>query len=264
VFNCPPGFLSYPKRNAWIYHILFMAMLMFFSFNGIRQAISVVFIMLAIKYELENRTLILFILVFFASLFHQSAIFLVPAILFSKIPLSYKIKEVVFPLIITGVTAFIWLGASTFSIAENIVGKLDLPYQHYFESSYFETANINTGYLVLTKALLALILLLNSSKLLRVSENNWPIIVYTGFFIVFYSLASQSAAFGRLSYVYTPGVIYFLYLFISNYSKKSNTWFLFTFLTFFAYVLPYVTTSLSTINNPNNDNSYQTIFNKRF
>lgn len=258
------GFLSYPKKNTWIYHVLFITMLLFFSFNGIRQALAVVFIMLAIKYELENRALIFIVLVFVASLFHQSVLFLIPAILLSRLSLSSRVKETVFPLLIVGITVFIWLGPSVFSLLHKVASQLNLPYQHYFESDYFQKVNTNTGYLVLIKVLLALVLLINSYKLLKLSKNNWPMIVYSGFFIVFYSLASQSAAFGRLSYVYIPGIIYFLYLFLSTYSKKSYVWLFLTALAFTAYTLPYITASLSTINNPDNDNSYQTIITNKY
>lgn len=254
------GYLSYPKKKVWIYHLLFLSMLLFFSFNGIRQAIAVVFTMLAIKYELQGRNIAFIVLLAVASTFHQSTLFLLPAILFSRLSLSSKVKEKIFPLFITGITLFIWLGPSVFGFVQKIATQLNLPYVRYFESNYFQTVNINTGYLVLTKILLTLALILNSSKIINLYEKNWNIVVYSGFFVLFYSLSSQSAAFGRLSYVYIPGVICFLYLFLSHMAKKSSIWFILMSLIFASYILPYVTTSFSTINNSSSDNSYQSVF----
>lgn len=254
------GFFSYPKKNAWVFHVLFISMLLFFSFNGIRQAISVAFILLAIKFELDKKNLIFFLLIIIASMFHQSALLLLPVAILSRIPVGLDFKRYVFPLLVIVTTLIIWLGPSIFSIIQKIAVQLNLPYQHYFESAYFEKVRVNSGLYLITRILFLLLLIVNVSKLLAVSEKYWPVVVYSSFYVIFASLSYQSAAFGRLSYVYIPGVIYLIYAFFNNYSRKSLLWFVFLSMTLFIFFAPYMLGAYSIVNNLNSDNKYQTYY----
>lgn len=254
------GFFSYPKKNAWVFHVLFISMLLFFSFNGIRQAISVAFIMLAMKFELDRRNLVFFLLIMIASMFHRSALFLLPAIALSRLPVGLNFKKYVFPLLVMVFTVIIWFGPSIFNIMQKVAIQLNLPYQHYFESAYFEKVRVNSGFYVITRIIFLLLFMANVSKLLEISEKYWPVVVYSSFYVIFSSLSYQSAAFGRLSYVYIPGVIYLIYAFFENYSRKSFLWFMFLFMTLSIFIAPYILGAYSIVNNPNSDNKYQTFY----
>lgn len=254
------SYASYPKQKAWIFHLLVVSSLLFFSFNGIRQAISLAFIMLAIKNEINGKWLIAFVLVAVSSLFHQSALFILPFFLFSKLPLGDRFKFYVFPISIIILTAFFLFAPSVVNIMRDIMLLLDLPYSHYFESSYFKEVRVNTGVVMLTKTLLIVVLTLGAKRLLEQAPNLWPLVVYGGFFAAFYSLTAQSAAFGRFSYILLPGMLYFLYFNIRFFTKKSYMSMFVLLLALASNVFPYFTTALSTVNDNYNDNYYRSIF----
>lgn len=257
------GYCSYPRRNAWVYHLLFVSMVLFFSYNGVRQAISISFILLALKFEVKGKTLLFLVFVFVASTFHQSALFIAPTFLFNKLPFSSYLKYKVFPLLVLVLTLIIWVGPSIFSYIRNISVLLNIPYLHYFESDYFQKVNANTGVVVLLKSFSILALLWFSRKELRLSSSGWLIMVICSFYVISYSLSSQSAAFGRLAWVFTPGVILLIWFCFSIFFKRSSVWFAFLVFLVTLHVLPYLATSISTINDPGNDNSYRVFFDKR-
>ena len=72
---------------------------MFFSFNGIRQAIAISIIFLSIKYLIENKISKTIIIILIASLFHYSAIIFLPIYMIgSKIYISKNLL-IIFTLI---------------------------------------------------------------------------------------------------------------------------------------------------------------------
>ena len=257
------GYFSYPRKNAWIYHVLFISMVLFFSFNGVRQAISVSFLLLAFKFELKGRALLFLVFAFIASTFHQSALFIFPLFLFSKLPFNPVFKDNIFPLFVSVVTVFIWLGPSVFGSIQKMSAALNLPYFHYFESDYFQKTNTNTGVVVLLKSFSALVLIWFSSKVLRLSSGGWLIMVVCGFYVILYSLANQSAAFGRLAWAFIPGVMLLIYFCFNVFLKKSIVWFAFISFVILIYVFPYLSQSVSVINDPTHDNSYQVFFDQQ-
>lgn len=255
------AYLAYPKKHKWLFHFLFISMVLFSSFNIIRQAISLSIIAFAIKSETESKSLRSFVLIALATLFHQSAMFMFVVVLFSRLSIANSIKFRVFPAIIISLSLMLWFGPSFVQVIEMLAIKFNLPYLHYFESSYFETVRISTGYLVMAKVIVLLVMIANTKEVIKKSDKNWLIVLCAGLYAVTYSLASQSAAFGRLSYVFIPGTIFFVFIYVTIFFKKNVTYLLLTTSVIFLYSLPYFLTAISS-NDYESDNHYRTTFNK--
>lgn len=255
------AYLAYPSKHKWLFHFLFMAGVLFFSFNVIRQAISLAIVTLAIKSETNEKSLRPFVLVVLAALFHQSAIFMIFIMLSSRFPLKDSIKTRMFPAVVIGLSLFVWFGPSFVKIVEMLAVKLNLPYLHYFEGSYFQKIRISSGFLTMVKVMVLLIMIGNAKEVLKKSNRNWLIVLCAGLYAVTYSLASESAAFGRLAYTFLPGAIFFIYLYVIYTFKRSSFHYLLAVLVIILYTLPYFVSALSS-NDYNSDNHYRTIFNK--
>lgn len=82
-------YLSSINRIKYFYHVIFFSLtlgFLFFSFNGIRQSIALSFVFLSVNYLIGSKKKKFFLTIFVASLFHYSAILLIPIIWFiSKI-----------------------------------------------------------------------------------------------------------------------------------------------------------------------------------
>jgi transmembrane protein EpsG len=82
-------YFSSKNRIKYFYHVIFFSItggFLFFTFNGVRQAIAMAFVFLSVNYFIDSKKKKFFLTIFVASLFHYSAILLIPIIWFiSKI-----------------------------------------------------------------------------------------------------------------------------------------------------------------------------------
>lgn len=82
-------YLSTINRVKYFYHVIFFSLtlgFLFFTFNGVRQSIALSFVFLSVNYFIDSKKKKFFLTIFVASLFHYSAILLIPIIWFiSKI-----------------------------------------------------------------------------------------------------------------------------------------------------------------------------------
>lgn len=255
------AYKSYPKERKWLFHFLFVTMLLFSSFNLIRQSIAISLTMLSLRLIIEGKDARSFYLLILALLFHQSAIFMIFAVALSRIPAAGVFKYRFFPALVIVFSILVWVGPSFIGFIEMLANKLSLPYLRYFESEYFEKLRIGSGYLVLFKVLVILALIARSKALLAISEKYWIIIICTGFYAVIYSLSSQSAVFGRMSAVFIPGVIYFIYLWVLYFFKKNIFNYLICVAAIILYSFSYFAAALAS-NDPYSDNHYRTVFSR--
>lgn len=251
---------SYPKNNPWIFHIIFVSSLLFFSFNGIRQAIAVSFISLSILYFINHKTIRSIILIIIGSLFHKSTLIAIPAIALYYLPAPRSIETKTIPLVmLTVVFLSILFGSSLSYYIEVLSGYLNLPYNHYFESSYFAQRRVNTGVILISKCLSIAFILFYSERIINLNKRYWLIIILTCFYLLFYSLSYHSAAYGRMAYTFLIGPLYLIYLSL-NYSKKNiNLQFLISVAALILFVTPFLMSTLSAESNPNSDTAYKSI-----
>lgn len=251
---------SYPKNNPWVFHILFISSLLFFSFNGIRQAIAISFISLSVLYFINQKVMRSIIYIIIGSLFHKSTLIVLPAIALYYLPTPRIIKTKVIPLVMLAIVFLsILFGSSISYYIEVLSGYLNLPYSHYFESSYFAKRRVNTGIILILKCLSITLILFYSEKIINLSKRYWLIIILTCFYLTFYSLSYHSAVYGRMAYTFLIGPLYIIYINL-NYSKKSiNLQFLVSVAALILFVAPFLISSLSAGSNPNSDTAYKSI-----
>ena len=95
------GFIYHSSKfiTDRFYNIIFCSItlgFLFFSFNGIRQAIAISVIFISIKFLIENKISKTIIILLIASLFHYSVLFFIPALLIgSKININKNILIII-------------------------------------------------------------------------------------------------------------------------------------------------------------------------
>jgi|SaaInlStandDraft_1057018.scaffolds.fasta_scaffold19182_3 transmembrane protein EpsG len=96
IYSLIWGSIYYASKNhiKYFYHVLFFSITlgyMFFSFNGVRQSIGLAIVFVGVNYLIDSNNKLFFLIIFIASLFHYSAILLIPIIwLISKINIEKK------------------------------------------------------------------------------------------------------------------------------------------------------------------------------
>jgi len=250
---------SYPKKSSWVFHVLFISSLLFFSFNGIRQSIAVAFISLSILFFINKEVLKSITYTIIGGFFHKSAFIILPIIILYRLPINNHIKTKITPIfVILIVLASIAMGPLAFSSLEHAVHYFNIPYSHYFNSSYFEKRHINTGILLILKTTSISILLFYTRRIISLNERYWIIIIITFFYLLFYSLSYHSAVFGRLSYVFIIGPIYIIYICLVYSKKSANTQLITAAAAFFLFFAPFALSTFSAETKPNSDTKYKT------
>src|SRR5690554_359966 len=130
------AFRSYPRKQAWLLHFLIFSMLWFFSFNGMRQAIAVMWSLLALFYFFDRKYICFFVLTLFGATFHQSVLFVALVGLVALFPLERRIKTRIAPLFFIGFIVFTLISMKVLlAYMEQIIGVVGLKYVSYFDSS---------------------------------------------------------------------------------------------------------------------------------
>lgn len=206
---------SYPKKDAWILHLAFTLSLLFFSFNGVRQAIAIAFTLWAFKKYFYKRYLQALALIICGGFFHSSNYLYIPLGLAALIPFPYVAKTYIVPsLFILTIIIFYFFTPELIKLAEFITIKLDLKYQRYFNSYHFMARDWGTGLGVIIKQFFYIYVLFNSKKLLQISKQNWLLIILIFLTAIANILNSEIVIFGRLEKIFaisTPIAIYMLY-----------------------------------------------------
>ncbi|MBQ0688803.1 EpsG family protein, partial [Providencia rettgeri] len=173
------AFLAYPQKNGWVIHFIFMAMLWFFSLNGIRQAIAISFCLLALFKYFNKKILWFFILTGLGSLFHKSALFISLIGILALIPIRQSLKMYLFPWIFIGFITFTFISMSivTFYIEQILSISGLTKYASYFGSEHFSEREFGSGLGILIKVLFSIYIIINSKSILNLNKNYWCLIL---------------------------------------------------------------------------------------
>ncbi len=164
----------------------------FFSFNAIRQSMSICFVLLGILlYLKKNKMTYYFLFVFIACLFHKSAILMIPCILLFK--REMKLETILFTF---SITFLIMLNAK--SICIFLSNNFSISYIDKYISTNFFEQELETRSMCLTLfyyVFFIFITYLKEKKLIKIE--NWTY----NFFILFV-LARSCSLFGVFPYLF--------------------------------------------------------------
>lgn len=258
------AFKAYPRKNAWLLHFLFFAMLWFFSFNGMRQAVALSWCLLALFAFFEKRYVWFFVFTLIGSTFHQSALFITVAGLAALIPLGNKIKYRVAPYIFIGFIVFTYLSMNVvLTHMEQILSLVGLTkYAGYFSSAkHFIARDFGTGLGVLAKVLFSIYIIWNAKAVIKQNKNYWLLIVLVFAYAVGVVLADKIIIFGRMAdtFVVAPIIAGYLLWHMPN-NKQLNRLVLGAFLGFLILSFIKDGMGIETSYADPKRNPYQTIF----
>lgn len=196
------AFKAYPRKNTWLLHFLFFAMLWFFSFNGMRQAVALSWCFLALFAFFEKRYVWFFVLTLIGATFHQSALFITVAGFAALIPLGNQVKYRVAPYSFIGFIIFTYISMNVVLVyMEQILSLVGLTkYAGYFSSAkHFVARDFGSGIGVLAKVLFSVYIIWSARYYIQLNKNFWLLIVLIFAYAVGVVLADKIIIFGRMA-----------------------------------------------------------------
>lgn len=183
-----------------------------FSMNGVRQSIAMSIALLSFKYALEKQLKKFLIVVFIATLFHYSALIILPVYLLVNI--TPKIKH----LYLIGITYIIFYLSKGF--IANLLSELYYAYDPSFMREYEPSGIGMTGLFILGIAVLGAIIHDPFNQKSGKKTNALFYITIASFFI--HSISTYSYLFKRLNYYY----LIFIIIYIPELFKETKTFIL--------------------------------------
>lgn len=217
------AFKAYPRKKAWMLHYAFFSMLWFFSFNGVRQAIAVAFVFLALSYYFKQQRAWFFVLVLIGGLFHQSVLPVAFVGLFSMIPLGITIKGKLAPAVFIGCILL------TFFFVMIVIGHVELfvnlfgfeQYaKHFANKAHFSERDFGTGFGILISLVFSVYILLRSDSILRANNGGWLLILLVFLYAIVLILAGKIIIFERALVVFFVAPVFSIYVLL--YMPRSN------------------------------------------
>lgn len=261
------GFLAYPKRNTWVFHLAFFLFLWFFSFNGIRQAIAQSICLIAVFKYFDKKYITFFLLTLLSSGFHLSSLFITTLGAISLLPISYNTKTRIAPL------AFIVLIGITFISANLIMAYIEQiltllgfsEYASYFNGRHFIVRDYGSGLGILVKLGFSIYVLLNTKSLLDTDKQYWLLVLLIFLYGISVILAGDIVIFIRMVMTFSIAPIlasYVLYSIPTNQNTHKTVVILFLTI----MILGFIKDSFGTENSYSNPkrNPYQTIFSQEY
>lgn len=186
-----------------------MAMLWFFSLNGIRQAIAISFCLLALFKYFNKKILWFFILTGLGSLFHKSALFISLIGILALIPIRQSLKMYLFPWIFIGFITFTFISMSivTFYIEQILSISGLTKYASYFGSEHFSEREFGSGLGILIKVLFSIYIIINSKSILNLNKNYWCLILLVFIYTLGAILANNIIIFSRMADTFVISII---------------------------------------------------------
>ena len=220
IYSLIWGSIYYASKNhiKYFYHILFFSLTMgymFFSFNGVRQSVGLAIVFLAVNYLIDSNNKNFFLTIFIASLFHYSAILLIPIIwLISKINIEKEYWIIIIAI------AFL-LPANIFYLPIQYVFSYLPRYSNYIDQVIQYDYGISTITFGVFLNYIVLLLPLLYFKVSKINSYNRLIfnISFTG--AVLYVIFSGNMMFNRFIVYFTFFQI-FQYSLIFDYLAKKN------------------------------------------
>ncbi len=196
------------KRKNFFYCILFYIIfgMYFSSFNIIRQMIAVSFLIGAVTALEFKKNMRFFIWIALASLFHQSALFVLPFF-----PLKYvKFKKNIIPILITIIGVFLLFKVDILEITFSIAEKLKSKYAAYRIAEYgIRRRELSTGLGVLVKMLPSLFIVFMLPRITK----KYPRKAFTAnlsiMFVFLSVLSAQYVVMGRVRdvFIFVPMLV---------------------------------------------------------
>lgn len=261
-------FLSYPKKNRFLAHLIFMLLFYLASMNIIRQILAITIVIYALSNYLNNKHLIRYLLtLFFAASFHTVAlIFLFIPFFNNRLSLS-SLKS------FSWVTLLLWLaiflgGATLITTIELFITQLSFfDYAEYLGSERYGVNTSNLNYInIFIRALFYLTPVLFIKRIIKISPQYHLYLFIYILYIISWALSLNIIIFYRVQGAFAFSLIW-IFLIIYTYkpikfSKAYTVLFiLFLLFDFNKTILTSHTSYLVTCNSGRYA-PYVTIFNK--
>ncbi len=179
------------KKNKIFIYVLFFILLVYLrSYNIIRQAIAISFVLCAFSHYIENRkNIVLIIGALFASTFHFSALLILPLILFLKIRFNKSFilifLVILMVLVINGNLIYLIFTSDIF---------LNSGYGNYAFSEYNRETEVGSGLGILLQLAVPFIVIINKKN----NENYSMMILLSSIYILAKVFSTQIYIFNRL------------------------------------------------------------------
>ncbi|HEF8786764.1 TPA: EpsG family protein, partial [Providencia alcalifaciens] len=216
------AFLSYPRKNGWVVHFIFMAMLWFFSLNGIRQGIAAAFCLLALFSYFHKNLFYFILLTLIGALFHKSALFVTSVGFLSLIPMGFPLKTKILPWVFIILIIFTATSVSIITLyIEQILRVLGFyKYAGYFSSYHFSMRDYGSGLGVLIKVIFSIYIIVNTKSILKLNDKYWLLIILTFIYASSAVLANSIIIFDRMAEAFVVSIIVSSYILLQLPEKK--------------------------------------------
>lgn len=235
------AFLALPKEKRWLFHLLFFAGVMLFSYSGIRQAIAVAFTLCAVKewvWGKQSRAILLMIV---AATFHYSALIFLSVAFLSTIPVRDKIKGYVFPHAVLILLITILMHSSAIRLIESALLYVGSDYARYFGGRFDREATLGSGLGLLLYIVFSMFFIYCSSSLININKRYWAVVLLAGAYVITRALAAEVHIFYRLVNVFDAVPVYIAYILyihgpIRSFNLKRIASILFSLIIVFAFI----------------------------
>lgn len=197
-----------PKNNKVLLYSTFVLVVYLYSFNGVRQAITIALGVWACRQLIEydknnfNRVLVFLVIMLIAALFHRSALIIIFVFMLSLIPMPRGVKYYIAPALFLIVLCVATVKSDIFFL---IIKKFMMlvgfdKYAGYFSSNeHFVTRNLGVIAIIgiLAKQLMSLYLIFSTKRLVEQNKHYWFIVICSFFYSISYVFSAQIAIFGR-------------------------------------------------------------------
>lgn len=206
-------FKAYPQSRAWVIHFAAFSLLLFFSFNGTRQALAIAFCLIAVFKFFKKEYVKFVVLILIGSSFHTSALVILLCGLLALIPLRYSLKARTLPIVFIIAIALTFVSVNlVVRYIEQILTLLRLTqYSGYFTSGYFNAVDSGSGLAALVKILFSVYIITQTRPFLKMNPQYWFLILLTFFYTISVILATNIVIFGRMQMVFIISPILGLY-----------------------------------------------------
>ncbi len=259
-------FLGLPKKYGWLMLLTYLLLLYLNSFNTIRQAISIVFAMWALKLYVDNKIFWFTILLIFGSLFHKSILILIPVGYIALIPFTKLFTSYISFVIIVIFSIFIYFKSEVIiHIIEFILNMTNIEkYILYFSNSvHFAEREHGTGIGMIVKILFSLYFLLMGKYVIKENKRYLIIILLSYLYVISSLISFKIIIFERMQLIFIISLVYCVYILwkIGVY-KKLNKIVIILFITFLWLAFLKDSYGASTTYGDPKINPYQSILDK--
>src|SRR5690554_197099 len=223
-------FIGYPKKKAYLWHFLIIALFYFTSFNYLRSwlALSIAWFALG-KYFNNGRVLPVSALLLFSALFHKAAILLLPFVLINnKFFIFNQRVFTTLSLVLIGMV-FVFKAQVIGFLFNNAVSDL-LGFSRYANSAWNRPTELGSGMGVLVKILFLITPLFYIKRMRLSGHQKRFFIMFLAASAAFLLLSSIVDIFNRVEKVFAYGFLLSFMLYVTQRTIKFRAAFIIGFL----------------------------------